>query len=154
MRRRVVVTGLGCISPVGNTVAESWSNLLAGNSGIDLVTSFDTSALAAAFPFTSPDLPPADPASVAAASGVLYGFNIGSQGLVHWNRFDAAYRSRYPAGWYTYSYGGFPYYWYPALPAGAVAVPYGTMTGYTVNGVYFVPYFYNGQVVYIAVPPP
>ncbi|UJW32606.1 DUF87 domain-containing protein [Saccharothrix sp. AJ9571] len=50
---------------------------------------FDTSALAAAFPFTSPDLPPADPASVAAPAGVLYGFNLGSQGLVHWDRFTA-----------------------------------------------------------------
>ena len=42
-RRRVVVTGLGCISPVGNTVAENWANLLAGQSGIDLITKFDTS---------------------------------------------------------------------------------------------------------------
>ena len=42
MRRRVVVTGLGCVSPVGNSVAESWSNLLAGRSGIDTITSFDT----------------------------------------------------------------------------------------------------------------
>ncbi|WP_394680960.1 beta-ketoacyl-ACP synthase II [uncultured Comamonas sp.] len=42
-RRRVVVTGLGCISPVGNTVAEAWSNILAGQSGIDLITKFDTS---------------------------------------------------------------------------------------------------------------
>jgi len=40
-RRRVVVTGLGCISPVGNTVADAWANLLAGNSGIDLITRFD-----------------------------------------------------------------------------------------------------------------
>lgn len=40
-RRRVVVTGLGCISPVGNTVSEAWSNLLAGKSGIDLITKFD-----------------------------------------------------------------------------------------------------------------
>ena len=40
-RRRVVVTGLGCISPVGNTVAEAWANLLAGQSGIDLITKFD-----------------------------------------------------------------------------------------------------------------
>jgi len=45
-RRRVVVTGLGCISPVGNTVAESWSNLLAGQSGIGLITKFDASAFA------------------------------------------------------------------------------------------------------------
>ena len=43
-RRRVVVTGLGCISPVGNTVAEAWTNLLAGKSGIDLITKFDTSS--------------------------------------------------------------------------------------------------------------
>ena len=42
-RRRVVITGLGCVSPVGNTVAESWTNLLAGKSGIDLITKFDAS---------------------------------------------------------------------------------------------------------------
>ena len=45
-RRRVVVTGLGCISPVGNTVADAWANLIAGNSGIDLITKFDASAFA------------------------------------------------------------------------------------------------------------
>jgi len=45
-RRRVVVTGLGCVSPVGNTVAESWAGLLAGRSGIDLITRFDASAFA------------------------------------------------------------------------------------------------------------
>ncbi|MDD0838499.1 beta-ketoacyl-ACP synthase II [Curvibacter sp. HBC61] len=48
-RRRVVVTGLGCVSPVGNTVAESWNNLLAGQSGIDLITAFDASAYACKF---------------------------------------------------------------------------------------------------------
>ena len=48
-RRRVVVTGLGCVSPVGNTVAESWANLLAGNSGIDLITQFDASNFACKF---------------------------------------------------------------------------------------------------------
>ena len=42
-RRRVVVTGLGCISPVGNTVADAWANVLAGKSGIDRITRFDTS---------------------------------------------------------------------------------------------------------------
>ncbi|MEO5732870.1 MAG: beta-ketoacyl-ACP synthase II [Rubrivivax sp.] len=45
-RRRVVVTGLGLISPVGNSVAEGWSNLVAGKSGIDLITKFDASAFA------------------------------------------------------------------------------------------------------------
>jgi 3-oxoacyl-[acyl-carrier-protein] synthase II len=43
-RRRVVVTGLGCISPVGNTVADSWASLLAGQSGISRITKFDASA--------------------------------------------------------------------------------------------------------------
>lgn len=58
--------------------------------GLDLIRmtrTFDTSALSAAFPFTSPDLPPPDPTSFAAPSGVLYGYNLGSQGLVHWDRF-------------------------------------------------------------------
>ena len=48
-RRRVVVTGLGCVSPVGNTVAESWGNLLAGNSGIDFITHFDASSFSCKF---------------------------------------------------------------------------------------------------------
>jgi len=43
-RRRVVVTGLGLISPVGNTVPEAWENLLAGKSGITEITRFDASA--------------------------------------------------------------------------------------------------------------
>ena len=42
-RRRVVVTGLGCISPVGNTVEQAWSRLLAGQSGIDRISKFDAS---------------------------------------------------------------------------------------------------------------
>lgn len=58
-RRRVVVTGLGCVSPVGNTVAESWANLLAGVPGIDHITQFDASNLACKF------------------AGEVKGFNIG-----------------------------------------------------------------------------
>jgi 3-oxoacyl-[acyl-carrier-protein] synthase II len=42
--RRVVVTGLGAVTPVGNSVPETWSNLLAGCSGIDTLTLFDTTA--------------------------------------------------------------------------------------------------------------
>ncbi len=48
-RRRVVVTGLGCVSPVGNTVAQSWENLLAGRPGIDFITQFDASNSACKF---------------------------------------------------------------------------------------------------------
>ncbi|HJW02717.1 MAG TPA: beta-ketoacyl-ACP synthase II [Azospira sp.] len=42
-RRRVVITGLGIVSPVGNTVEEAWQNILAGRSGIGQITRFDTS---------------------------------------------------------------------------------------------------------------
>ena len=45
-RRRVVVTGLGIISPVGNTVDEAWANIVAGKSGIAQITKFDASAFA------------------------------------------------------------------------------------------------------------
>ena len=48
-RRRVVVTGLGCVSPVGNTISSSWEALLAGRSGIATVTKFDASAFATTF---------------------------------------------------------------------------------------------------------
>ena len=48
-RRRVVVTGLGLVSPGGNSVAEGWANLLAGRSGIDRITRFDPSAFACQF---------------------------------------------------------------------------------------------------------
>jgi len=43
-RRRVVVTGLGIVSPVGNGVPEAWKNILAGASGITRITRFDASA--------------------------------------------------------------------------------------------------------------
>ncbi|HEX4878693.1 MAG TPA: beta-ketoacyl-ACP synthase II [Limnobacter sp.] len=44
-RRRVVVTGLGIVSPVGNSVDEAWANLTQGRSGIATITRFDTEAL-------------------------------------------------------------------------------------------------------------
>ena len=42
-RRKVVITGLGIISPVGNTIEQAWQNILAGRSGIDKITRFDAS---------------------------------------------------------------------------------------------------------------
>jgi 3-oxoacyl-[acyl-carrier-protein] synthase II len=44
MRRRVVITGLGCVSPVGNNVKETWQALLSGQSGAGPITAFDASA--------------------------------------------------------------------------------------------------------------
>ena len=49
MSRRVVITGLGTVAPVGNSVDEAWENLKAGKSGISLITRFDTSELATKF---------------------------------------------------------------------------------------------------------
>ncbi|HSB03033.1 MAG TPA: beta-ketoacyl-ACP synthase II, partial [Anaerolineales bacterium] len=43
MSRRVVVTGMGCISPVGNNVNETWNSILAGKSGAAMITHFDAS---------------------------------------------------------------------------------------------------------------
>ncbi|MBL8302951.1 MAG: beta-ketoacyl-ACP synthase II, partial [Ideonella sp.] len=48
-RRRVVITGLGLISPVGNSVAEGWANLLAGRSGIAGITKFDATNFSCRF---------------------------------------------------------------------------------------------------------
>jgi 3-oxoacyl-[acyl-carrier-protein] synthase II len=45
MERRVVITGLGMLSPLGNTVAENWESVLAGRSGIGPITLFDASRL-------------------------------------------------------------------------------------------------------------
>lgn len=44
-KRRVVVTGLGIVCPVGNTVADAWENLSAGRSGITRITRFDPSSM-------------------------------------------------------------------------------------------------------------
>ncbi|MDO9219298.1 MAG: beta-ketoacyl-ACP synthase II, partial [Lacisediminimonas sp.] len=48
-QRRVVITGLGCVSPIGNSVAESWDALTAGRSGIATITRFDTEAFSTRF---------------------------------------------------------------------------------------------------------
>jgi 3-oxoacyl-[acyl-carrier-protein] synthase II len=48
-KRRVVVTGIGMLSPLGNDVDTTWSNILAGNSGITDITRFDASAFSTRF---------------------------------------------------------------------------------------------------------
>ena len=48
-QRRVVVTGLGCVSPIGNSVTDSWDALLAGTSGIATITRFDASPFSTHF---------------------------------------------------------------------------------------------------------
>ncbi len=48
-KRRVVVTGLGIVSPVGSTVASAWEAILQGESGIGPITRFDVSAFPVRF---------------------------------------------------------------------------------------------------------
>lgn len=48
-RRRVVITGLGIVSPVGNSVAQAWGNLIEGRSGIATIQGFDTTSLSVTF---------------------------------------------------------------------------------------------------------
>lgn len=48
-KRRVVVTGLGMVSPLGNTVADTWAGILAGKSGVAPITRFDASVMATQF---------------------------------------------------------------------------------------------------------
>ncbi|MCW8998064.1 MAG: beta-ketoacyl synthase N-terminal-like domain-containing protein, partial [Kangiellaceae bacterium] len=42
MFNRVAITGLGAITPAGNTISENWQNIVAGKSGIDFIKKFDT----------------------------------------------------------------------------------------------------------------
>lgn len=74
-------------SPVSYRSVQGWVSTLP--LGLDLVKlrrTFDTAALAAAFPFSSPQLPAADPVTVTTPTGVLYGHDAGS-GLLFWDRF-------------------------------------------------------------------
>ncbi|HWT71665.1 MAG TPA: beta-ketoacyl-ACP synthase II, partial [Oxalicibacterium sp.] len=48
-KRRVVVTGLGCVSPVGNTLADTWDAIVAGKSGIATITKFDATPFSTHF---------------------------------------------------------------------------------------------------------
>mgnify|MGYP001590852685 FL=1 len=48
-KRRVVITGMGIVSPVGNTIEESWKNILAGQSGINTLTNIDTEGQSVTF---------------------------------------------------------------------------------------------------------
>ncbi len=48
-RRRVVITGLGCVSPIGNSVTDAWGALIEGKSGIATITKFDASPFSTHF---------------------------------------------------------------------------------------------------------
>ena len=58
MARRVVVTGLGLITPVGNSVEETWSALMSGRSGVDYIKKFDTEKFSVKFAAEIKDFDP------------------------------------------------------------------------------------------------
>jgi 3-oxoacyl-[acyl-carrier-protein] synthase II len=59
-KRRVVVTGLGCISPLGNSVASTWAGILAGKSGVNRIELFDAENFTTKFAAQVKDFNPAD----------------------------------------------------------------------------------------------
>ena len=86
--RAVTASLLIDATPTTYRSLQGWvSTLPIGLDQIGMTRAFDTAALSAAFPFASPDLPAPEVTSASTASGVLYGYNLGSQGLVHWDRF-------------------------------------------------------------------
>ena len=60
MKRRVVVTGLGLVTPVGNSVEATWSALMAGRSGVDMIRKFDTEKFPVRFAAEVKDFDPLD----------------------------------------------------------------------------------------------
>ena len=84
-QRRVVVTGLGLISPVGNSVATAWSNVLAGKSGIATITKFDHALLSVHFAGEVKDFNVEDYVSAKEARHmdhfIHYGIAAGTQAL-------------------------------------------------------------------------
>ena len=58
MARRVVVTGLGLITPVGNSVEETWSALMSGRNGVDFIRKFDTEEFSVKFAAEIKDFDP------------------------------------------------------------------------------------------------
>ncbi|GHF93158.1 beta-ketoacyl-ACP synthase II [Thalassotalea marina] len=86
--RRVVVTGFGMLSPLGNTADQTWQNLLAGKSGIGIIEHFDTSSFPTKFAGLIKDFNPED-FGIAKKDGrkmdifIQYGVAAGIQALNH-----------------------------------------------------------------------
>jgi type IV secretory pathway VirB4 component len=75
------------VQPASFRTLQGWiTSLPLGVDCLRMTRTLDTAALAAAFPFTSADLPTTDPVDSSALGGILYGVNAGSGGLLLWDR--------------------------------------------------------------------
>jgi hypothetical protein len=70
------------------------------------------------------------------------------------NPYRVEYVRRFRPGWRPIVVGSTQYYVYPALPPACQPVVVGGVTYYLADGVYYQPYLYEGQTVYMVVPPP
>ena len=85
--RSLAASLLVSTAPATYRALAGWTTCLPlGIDALGATRTFDTAALSAAFPFTSPDLASSDPADTTPASGILYGANAASSGLVLWDR--------------------------------------------------------------------
>ncbi len=93
-KRRVVVTGIGAITPVGNSASQSWSNLLDGKSGISPITHFDASIYATKFAGTISDFTLGDVVSAKDAKKmdtfIQYGLLACDEAIKHSGLLDAS----------------------------------------------------------------
>ena len=111
-KRRVVITGLGILSPLGNDLASSWQGILDGRSGIGPITNFDASAFATRIAGAPPahrgnaplrDQLPTSAATAGDAAQVRLDHHLDELGARQFRRFLRAHafavaKNRYPVG--------------------------------------------------------
>ena len=94
-KRRVVITGMGAITPLGNSVQETWDNLKAGNSGITEIDQFDVSAYSTRFGGLIKNFNVEDYMSIKEARRmdefIHYGLAAGKQAIINSGLCDAGY---------------------------------------------------------------
>lgn len=98
MRRRVAITGLGAVTPVGNDVASTWEALVAGRSGLGPLTTFDSSTFSVRIAGLVKDFDPATAlpegrSSVPLSRAAQFGFAAAAQALAHAEASPAPYEA-------------------------------------------------------------